>query len=55
MAGWVTIRVYTVSVFNQATPGQLSLVIPPWVDEMSKLLAKITAAATEEVGKYCSA
>ena len=32
---WVAIRGYTVLVFNQATPGQLSLVIPPWTGEMS--------------------
>jgi len=27
--------VYTILVFNQATPGQLSLAIPSWVGEMS--------------------
>ena len=30
--GWVTIRGYTILVFNQSHPGLLSLAIPPWVD-----------------------
>jgi len=35
MLRWVTVRgVYRLSV-QPSHPGQLSLVIPPWVDEMS--------------------
>ena len=33
--GWVTVRGYTVLVFNQSHPGLLSLAIPPWVGTMS--------------------
>jgi len=33
--GWVTVRGYTILVFNQSHPGLLSLVIPPWVGTMS--------------------
>jgi len=33
--GWVTIRGYTILVFNQSHPGLLSLAIPPWVGPMS--------------------
>ena len=33
-------------------PGQLSLVIPPWVGEMS-ILAIVTATAREENGEFC--
>jgi len=33
--GWVTVRRYTISVFNQNHPGLLSLAISPWVGAMS--------------------
>jgi len=33
--GWVTVRGYTILVFNQSYPGLLSLAIPPWVGTMS--------------------
>jgi len=33
--GWVTVRGYTISVFNQSHPGLLNLAIPPWVGTMS--------------------
>jgi len=33
--GWVTVRGYTILVFNQSHPGLLSLAIPPWVGTMS--------------------
>jgi len=33
--GWVTVRGYTILVFNQSHPGLLSLAIPPWVSTMS--------------------
>ena len=33
--GWVTIRGYTILVFNQSHLGLLSLAIPPWVGTMS--------------------
>jgi len=33
--GWVTVRGYTILVFNQSHPGLLSLPIPPWVGTMS--------------------
>ena len=33
--GWVTVRGYIISVFNQSHPGLLSLTIPPWVGAMS--------------------
>jgi len=33
--GWVTVRWYTVLVFNQSHQGLLSLVIPPWVGIVS--------------------
>jgi len=33
--GWVTVRRYTILVFNQSHPGLLSLAIPPWVGIMS--------------------
>jgi len=33
--GWVTVRGYTILVFNQSHPGLLSLAIPPWVGAMS--------------------
>ena len=32
---WVTVRGYTILVFNQSHPGLLSLAIPPWVGTMS--------------------
>jgi len=32
---WVTVRGYTMSVFNQSHPGLLSLAISPWVGTMS--------------------
>jgi len=31
--GWVTVRGYTIFVFNQSHPGLLSLAIPPWEAE----------------------
>jgi len=33
--GCVTVRGYTILVFNQSHPGLLSLAIPPWVATMS--------------------
>jgi len=33
--GWVTVRGYTILLFNQSHPGLLSLAIPPWVGTMS--------------------
>jgi len=33
--GWVTVRGYTILVFNQNHPGLLRLAIPPWVGTMS--------------------
>ena len=33
--GWVTVRGYTILVFNQSQPGLLSLAITPWVGTMS--------------------
>jgi len=33
--GWVTIRLYTILVFNQSHPGLLSLAILTWVGTMS--------------------
>jgi len=33
--GWVTVRGYTILVFNQSHPGLLSLAIPLWVGTMS--------------------
>ena len=33
--GWVTVRGYTILVFNQSHPGLLSLAIPPWIGTMS--------------------
>jgi len=33
--GWVTVRGYTILVFNQSHPGLLSLAIPLWVGAMS--------------------
>ena len=33
--GWVTVRGYTILVFNQSHPGLLSLAIPQWVGTMS--------------------
>ena len=33
--GWVTVRGYTILVFNQSHPDLLSLAIPPWVGTMS--------------------
>ena len=33
--GWVTVRGYTILVFNQSHPGLLSLAITPWVGTMS--------------------
>jgi len=33
--GWVTVRGYTILVFNQSHPSLLSLAIPPWVHTMS--------------------
>jgi len=32
---WVTVRGYTILVFNQSHPGLLSLAIPPWIGTMS--------------------
>jgi len=32
---WVTVRGYTIFVFNQSHPDLLSLAIPPWVGTMS--------------------
>ena len=29
--GWVTVRGYTILVFNQSHPDLLSLAIPPWI------------------------
>jgi len=33
--GWVSVRGYTILVFNQSHPGLISLAIPPWVGTMS--------------------
>ena len=33
--GWVTVRGYTILVFNQSHPGLLSLAIPLWIGTMS--------------------
>ena len=33
--GWLTVRGYTILVFNQSHRGLLSLAIPPWVGTMS--------------------
>jgi len=33
--GWVTVRGYTILVFNQSHPGLVSLAIPPCVGTMS--------------------
>jgi len=33
--GWVTVRGYTIFVFNQSHPGLLSLAIPLWVGTRS--------------------
>jgi len=33
--GWVTVRGYTILVYNQSHPGLLSLAIPPWASTMS--------------------
>jgi len=45
-------RVYRLAI-QLSHPGQLSLVIPPWVGEMSSLLATVTAIAREENAEFC--
>ena len=35
VVGSVTVRGYTILVFNQSHPGLLSLAVPPWVGTMS--------------------
>jgi len=49
---WVTVRGYTVLIFNhnQATRTNSAW---SWVDEISSLLAIVTATSREENGEFC--